>query len=659
MPLERTLVLVARDRLPAAELARVRELGARGAAVVGWQHPPLVQERFPSPDVAAWLEAAGVPSRTLAAALGVRENIETDEAVIAWMKNFGRARLGPGGSFREIFRYRKLSLWWWAELFLYHDTPLRLYLRDIEALSRLLERERPDRLVLVAPVRDLTRAARKLAPRVDVYGATAPPHRSARTTWRFALGFLKMLGTAAKSLIRRSASRSPVRYLLLTHASMWRPVSDLGEGAERLAELYLDPILTALRAAGESVRAVAVGPPVPFRKRHGAEVLREILELDGAKAPYVPIREYFSPRLVPALARAQASCFRQWREFRSLPQLDEALSHRGVRLGKAALACFRDTFLLQLPWAIRSYHEIRTALARENPSLLVLYAESSGLGRAAIAAATEAGIPSFAVQHGIMYPRYYSHEHAPDEVPPRAEDPCPLPTRTAVFGSLARDLLVERGHYPPESIVVTGSPKFDALLASAERFERSRTRKRLGVPEDASLLVVASRFSAIGPVFTDLVRAAAADPSCFLVVKPHQAERPEPYSRAVERVGAGRVRVLAAEENLLELLFASDGLVTVDSLASSEALVLGRPVLVVNLPSNLTPLVERGVALGARGGEEIGRQLDRFLHDREVQRRLSERRREYIREFAFGADGRSTERILAALRETAEGRLGS
>ena len=53
-----------------------------------------------------------------------------------------------------------------------------------------------------------------------------------------------------------------------------------------------------------------------------------------------------------------------------------------------------------------------------------------------------------------------------------------------------------------------------------------------------------------------------------------------------------------AIEKMEELLFAADGLVTVDSFASSEALVLGRPVMVVNLPSNLGALVERGVAVG-------------------------------------------------------------
>jgi hypothetical protein len=90
-------------------------------------------------------------------------------------------------------------------------------------------------------------------------------------------------------------------------------------------------------------------------------------------------------------------------------------------------------------------------------------------------------------------------------------------------------------------------------------------------------------------------------------------------------------------------------LITVDSFASSEALVLGRPVLVLNLPGNLGPLVDRGVALGVRRGESIAKALETLLFDSASARALETKRKEYIQEFAFGADGRSTERIVECI----------
>ncbi|MGH9462102.1 MAG: hypothetical protein ACRD1X_12845, partial [Vicinamibacteria bacterium] len=436
---------------------------------------------------------------------------------------------------------------------------------------------------------------------------------------------------------------------------MWRRSQTDETGEPELVEMYLGQILKALDPKGDETHVVAVGPTVPFKQRSIRAVFRDVLELDERVRPFLSIRRYLSFSLSLAVVKSSLACWGMWRRFQGLPLLDQALRHRGVALPRQALVSFRDTFLLQLPWAIRSYREIEALLRRERPSLLVLYAEYSGLGRAAVAAASEASVPSFAVQHGILYPRLYANEHSVDEVASRLDggDTVPIPTRTAVFGSMARDLLVERGHYPPERIVITGSPKFDALLEAGRNFDRRETRERLGLAADVPMLVVASRFTAIGPVFEDLVHAVEGVADLWLLVKPHQAERSDAYQQVGARARASRLRILPPEENLLELLFASDGLITVDSLASSEALVLGRPVMVVNLPSNLSALVERGVAFGVPSGEPIEPALRRFLHDRDLGRELESQRRKYLEEFAYGADGASTSRIVSAIRETA------
>ena len=169
-PPQSVLAIVANPHLAPVDVDLLRTLAASGARIIAWQHPSIVQERFPSPDVAAALKAMGLTSVPLAKALGEPASVAIDEAVIAWMKAFGRAPLTENESFRSLFRYRRLSLWWWAELFLYHDTPLRLFVRDIEAMARILEKEQPDRLILVGSIRDLDRVAVQLAGKVERHG---------------------------------------------------------------------------------------------------------------------------------------------------------------------------------------------------------------------------------------------------------------------------------------------------------------------------------------------------------------------------------------------------------------------------------------------------------------------------------------------------------
>ena len=624
-----TLVLVGDPKLEPGEIQKLRELHASGATIVAWQHSKIVQDRFPSPDVQSALEAFSIPCITS----GGADDPDVEESVIAWMKEYGK-------SFRERFRYGPLTLWWWAELYLYHETPLRLAIRDVELLARLVDGRQPARLVLLRPVRALETAARHMVPEIEVIGApvVGPPDR-ARTTRLHVTDYLKLMGTGLKSVLRTPPEhdgRSP-KVFFLTHGSMWRR-SDDGEPYE----MYFDRILPATSSRA-STSVVAFGPPVPFGHRRVGTSTRDLLELGEDALPYVPIRRYLSWSLTRKIAPAFAECRRMWRRF----ERDAELTHRGVALGLEALACFRDMFYRQLPWAIRAYHEVRSVLETQMPDVLVLYAESSGLGRAAVTAAKEFGIPSFAIQHGIMYPHYYSHEHAPFEL--LGDDAVPIPTKTAVYGSLAKDLLVKRGSYPEDRIVITGSPKFDALVRAAEGFDREKTRAELHVPESARVLVLATRFTSVGPVFADLVEAVERLEEVWLFVKPHQAESPAPYEAILGRAGAAHTTMLSGKKNLLELLFASDGLITVDSFASSEALVLGRPVLVVNLPNNLSALVERGVALGASSGASLEQVLRKLLFDETARKELEDKRKEYIQEFAFGADGRSTERIVEAI----------
>jgi hypothetical protein len=257
-----------------------------------------------------------------------------------------------------------------------------------------------------------------------------------------------------------------------------------------------------------------------------------------------------------------------------------------------------------------------------------------------------------AVQHGILYPKYYSYRHDPDE------DACPRPDRTAVFGEAAGRLLREMGRYPAHTLVTTGSPKFDDLLRGARERDRDLVRRRLGVGEGERLVVVASRFQAIrrthqaiGSAFPSLVRAVESLPGVRALVKPHPAEPPGAYDGVLRREGARRVAVVPPGTDLVELLYAADALVTVESLSAVEALVLGRPVIVLNMPTHLRDLVDQGVALGVAAGEDPLPALRAALLDADTLGRLAQARARYLSDFAMGVDGRATARIAALLHD--------
>ncbi len=625
---------------------------------------------LPGARTLAWDEAAAqalssarVPCDTVQGLLGPAARTEAEDAATPWTKAFGRRPLLEGRSFRELISWKGVALFYFAELYLHHSTASPGHVRSIELFHRVLEKTAPREVEAagLGPAETLLLQRTCMARGVLFHGDPKPAGSALavlRVSMESRWNNLKTALSAFKGAFAGGPPGPPEvgrrTVLFLSHAAFWRSRRDAASGEEREYEHYFDTLLPAV-AADERLEpfVLAVGPRAAFRRRGSRDRLAEWLRFQPQVAPYVHVNRFTSWGVAAEVLRATRQVRALWRSLRRSPAAHEAFSHRGVAFFDLAQRDLAATLLLQLPWAVRSYEEMRAALQATRPALVLLYAESSGWGRAAVAACRAHGVPTLALQHGILYPGYYSYLHQPDETD------FPRPDRTAVFGEAAKRFLVEQGGYAPETLIVTGSPKFDALLALARGLDREALRQRLGVAPGEKLLLVASRFRAIrethqsiGSAFPGLVAAAQGMPGVHLLVKPHPAETGDAYERVIREAGADRARVLSARADLLELLVAADALVTVESLSAVEALVVGRPVLVLNLPTNLAEMVEQGMALGTAAGEDPRDQLRSLLYDAATGRRLASARERYLGDVAHGVDGQATARILALVRET-------
>ena len=326
-------------------------------------------------------------------------------------------------------RWKGVSLWWFAELYLHHSTEAPRYVRVIETVHRLLDAEAPDEVEAARPARGrgaarrahLHRARRALPwprrgraasrsagsrPSVGAAAGTrsrpGPPRprprwpgaaaRAAAGRARRALPLPRRLLAGARRATRASAAR--VRALL-------RP-ADPGRWREHGA-------LRALRGGGRAAGGVPPARAAASGSRTGCACTR-----DG-EAPTSTSTATTARRVLREVRRGHArSPARVWRALRREPGRARGLLPSRRRASPtSAEADLAATLLLQLPWAIRSYEEMAAVLAAVRPAVVCLYAESSGWGRAALAACRAAGVPTVAVQHGIVYPKYYSYRARP------------------------------------------------------------------------------------------------------------------------------------------------------------------------------------------------------------------------------------------------------
>jgi len=225
-----------------------------------------------------------------------------------------------------------------------------------------------------------------------------------------------------------------------------------------------------------------------------------------------------------------------------------------------------------------------------------------------LAAAARAGVPSFALQHGVLYP---AHPGYPDRRDPRLI----VPSRTFVFGEYERRVL-EAGAYQRGEVIVSGSPRLD-LDASAGDVEGGRTdpeaerravRAELGVADGDRILVVST-------VHTPFVRRSHLAhmleaclggplPGVHIVIKQHPGERDEgPYRELLDglaRAGGYAPAPISVvrEIDLYRLLRAADAHLGLHSTVLTDAVMAGTDNLIarVEASGDLLGYVAAGVA---------------------------------------------------------------
>jgi len=555
----------------------------------------------------------------------------------AWIKALRGLRV-DGVPFRTRFTFRGDSLWWFAELYLHKEQAILNVFRTIAAFDALVEREQPRAIRYVdGPVPGLIAAA--AAKRGIRYAG--PAWRSASAVALARIDARARALSAGSRLSRLRTPRAPAvraRIAAFVHRAFWR-----ADGRDGGAECYIGPLLRALeeRVAPGDVRYVGVGPRSNFRARRWWDPLMG--EGAGHSGRVVPIERY-AP--IGALREARQLYRDRHEILRSLRASEDLRTHAVIKgcdcwpLIRRQLA---GIALLQFPWSARAMDEAAAALDALRPAVAVTYAEAGGWGRALALESRRRGVPLAGLQHGFIYRHWLNYRHEPDEIAPDAVNAndrgFPLPASTLVFDDSAAAHLVSAGSFPATAIAVTGSPRLDDLIAAVRgtgEEDVARIRRECAAVSGRAFVLFAAKERQARPVLPALIRALSTMDDVQLVVKPHPAETPDVYTDSI--AGARNVHVVKSSASLPLLLAAARAIVTVNSTVAIDGMALGVPTLVIGLPNNLSPFVDRGMMLGAATDAEIRAALGRLLYDQEFRGSLGR-----------GTEGRAAARAADAI----------
>ena len=584
--------------------------------------------------------------------LGADAEEHAAQQAIAWIKSLRHAAV-DGASFRDRFTYLGDSLWWFAELYLHKERAVLSIFRAIEAATALLEREEPSAVWLdEGPPAARLVLEQLCAARGIQYDGPPPVSRPGPRWLRMDARSTGLALAAVASPVRpfRRPRGSSATVVTFVHRAFWRGDADDGS-----AESYIGPVLQALEqeVPGDRLRYVGVGPSTNFRARkwwrrgpRGTDVVVPIERLTP-RAQLAGSSGLWMARHAMRRALARSADLRSASMIRGCdcwPIIEEALA--GIAL-------------LQFPWSARAMDEAGAAFDALEPSVALTYAEAGGWGRALALEARRRNIPFVGLQHGFIYRHWLNYLHDPDEMQPSparsADRGFPVPDLTLVFDDYAARHLMRAGSFPESTVLVTGSPRLEALIRryrAIEAAEVAKMRDAAGADPSKPLILLVTKFSEVRPVLPALLSAMRALPDVQLAIKTHPAETPDGYVAAAR--GMTNVRVVPAAADLAALLRASSAVMTVNSTVALDALVVGLPALSIGLPNNLSPFVTMGAIAGAGTSADLERTISRLVYDQEFRQRLTDTASAAVADYRMAPEGNAARRCASAILRLAE-----
>jgi len=236
-------------------------------------------------------------------------------------------------------------------------------------------------------------------------------------------------------------------------------------------------------------------------------------------------------------------------------------------------------------------------------------------------------------------------------------------SRIAVPGDYARNLFIEQG-VPPDSIVITGQPRFDGILSKS--FDRTAFRKQLKLAPDKPVVSLLTDAQVEHRLWTarrrrDFISKVLVSfselPEAQFVIKIHPHESPTDYQRAVREKGWDIP--VSKDIPLHELINASDVVLTGVSTTGLETLIFNKPLIILNFynQAEYIPYVSSGVAVGVDKARELPAAIRKVLRDPQTKEKTACNRETFLHQHFYLQDGKASQRVSNLILEVAKKRF--
>jgi surface carbohydrate biosynthesis protein (TIGR04326 family) len=606
-----------------------------------------------------------------------------------WVASAPNTQVLPGRTLKESFVYDdNFSLWWMTKISQkqFNKTPIATYFHQIAALERIFAEYRDQ---LFADQRSLTfvlcadsaeefkyfshkirhlvnRVADQALPHVSfesgfepetvtcslkgIFRAIARATRAIRATWR-----------ASRQLREQDASSQNDAEILIATDFPRDWLIKSGDGSKSGTDRYLGEIYHYLKANNESVAWL----PALASQGQVAKWQSLGLFLDAVHLRFSFLQALSAWwRITRHLILWHLTFVLIWRRVSKQADCSSGEKSAESLLTLVMLADIKRSIDgTSIPHLVR--YELLKRSFPTTAKCVLLRKEFHSTGRLLKAALKERKTQVVGVQHGMAREVYYLYFPSPQETGLTRDTTglhtdyihyMPVPDYDLLFGEYTKNMLLQYGGYPEQRLIVTGATRQDAMvnrwskLSTSDLTELERTLK---LPVDRGLLLLCTGDAKfVGSVVSLVIEAIQATES-----RPHLLVKLHPFHGGKEEVidvahSKGFADYTVVDEDIGDLLLASDVVCSQVSTVAYEAVLLGRPHMLIAKGLNFRrgPLFSEFCIFPVDEAAEAAEVLDRLFLDRDIRKKFEKEREGFLHRYLHNTDGKALERVRLFLR---------
>lgn len=314
-------------------------------------------------------------------------------------------------------------------------------------------------------------------------------------------------------------------------------------------------------------------------------------------------------------------------------------------------------FRYALPLINKNLALYNRMLKKENPILIVMCNEQEMSGRILQYTAKKHDVLTVGIQHGLIIGNlvYLYHETDFDA---QSKNISPRPDLTLVWGNSDKNFLTEEGRYAPESVFVSGNPRYDHLVSSNYTSSRNDYCTRHGInPSNLIVLWATQSQGWTVDLNNAYLREVFSTINHFnnvtLIIKQHPLESArydQFYQDEINKSGNSKIILENKKSDVTKLVSLADAIIVTHSTVGYEAVAFHKPLIILdfnNVNKDIARYVHEGVGIPVFSEGELQNAILKCITNSNQE--LIKYQNRYIESHLGYVDGKNSERCVAAI----------